>query len=100
MKKNLICAAVLAITSVAGVAETKQNSRPGTIEIPFEFRVQNERMPAGTYNIKNAGASFVVLRNLETGREVWVLSNEQAHNGKKQLRFKHVGEDFVIERVS
>ena len=85
MKRNLIGILSLVVLSVLISATGASAQSYAKANVPFAFTVGSAQMPAGTYEIKNAGASAIVIQNDETSAAA--MSNagreQPRHTGAK-----------------
>jgi hypothetical protein len=83
-----IAAGIVALTPLGSLrAETK--SAPVTI--PYEFQVQNTKLPAGEYRVEQPmGTEYAMLVNMKTGDRVYVMRPKPMRkDGKTRLIIAH-----------
>jgi len=81
--KHAFTAAML--TLVATAAYGQDNAM--TAKIPFAFRAVQSDLPAGRYKVSQAAASGTMeLRNLDTGKAVFILSKNASPSDSKDAR--------------
>ena len=98
MKRNLIGILSLVVLSVLISATGASAQSYAKANVPFAFTVGSAQMPAGTYEIKNAGASAIVIQNDDTNAAA--LSNagreQPRHTGAKHEQSGIDGRDFAL----
>jgi len=90
--KRTLTAAML--TLLAGAAYSQSNSL--TAKVPFAFRAAGSDYPAGSYMVapaqgSSASAGVMQLRNIETGKTVFVPSKmptKESKQGRPRLIFQ------------
>jgi hypothetical protein len=66
MKKRFMSVLVLAVIAVAG-SGSLLSAQMMKVDIPFEFKVEDKVLSAGTYEIRHEkGSSSLTLKNLDT----------------------------------
>jgi hypothetical protein len=72
------------------------------IAIPFDFKVYNTTLPAGTYRVEqDFGQYLVSIVNLKTGRRVQVLRDLPSRiPGRAKLIFEPTGQGYRLAKVS
>jgi hypothetical protein len=97
MKQNILkrtlSAAMLTLASTAAYGQ-----QPMTANIPFAFRAVGSDLPAGRYRVDRATGNYdaVQLRNMDTGKSVFVpskVSATEAKNARPRLIFQCGGEE-------
>jgi hypothetical protein len=108
MKKQIIKSlALFSLLLVAGLFQTvsAQASVRLVVNVPFEFAVGGERLPAGRYEIGRLSANsdkVLLIRSLEGGRQLAVVTHaadtvqtaEQA-----QLAFRQYGDRYFLSEI-
>lgn len=97
--KRIVLTAALAISAFSFSAMAKEAKVKRGITVPFEFKVQNEQLPAGQYRIRNEGANYITLENLETRQRVHVFREGGPDARQYKLKFKNKDGEMVLERV-
>ena len=94
----LPCAALILGASAMQASTIKSDK----IEIPFEFKVQHKTLPAGQYEVQQAGGSdFAILVNRKTGERVQFLRPSNTHEeGKARLIFENDENGHSLKRIS
>ena len=89
MKTTLLIFAAATLSALA--AET----------VAFPFQVHGKKMPAGKYEVRNAGPLYS-LRIVETGTgKSFYVTNASAKVGAKtMLNFKRYGDRFILASVT
>jgi len=100
MKRNLIGILSLVVMAVLISATGASAQSYAKADVPFAFTVGSALMPAGTYEVKNAGASAIVIQNDETSAAA--MSNagrEQPRHTGAKLVFHRVGNTYFLAEV-
>jgi hypothetical protein len=74
------------------------------LTVPFEFIVDGQTLPAGTYSLSRvaeAKLSGLILRNETAHTSVFVLPTEvtDASSDKPEVSFKRVGEVYFLSKI-
>ena len=89
----LIASAVLSTIAIAQTA---------TAKIPFEFRLGDKEMPAGTYVIRPIHDNALAFQREGSRAPVVVLSSATERTGDKSggaLVFRHIGDQYFLAQV-
>src|SRR5690348_16140494 len=91
-------AGVAAMLGTSAMAATRK-SEP--IEIPFDFAVRGQHLPAGTYRVQRDGSDrFAALVNVKTGKRVKVMRSAGSESQKTKLVFEHETGGYVLRKLS
>jgi hypothetical protein len=85
--------AVLGTATLLAQTESKAN-------IPFDFQITGQTLPAGQYLVKLDQASrMLVFRNVATGQSTMVMAHPYRSGTREepQLAFLHSGERYTLE---
>jgi hypothetical protein len=98
--KRIPAIALLAIANLAMVGTAIAQSYGVKAKVPFDFTVGNKVLPAGTYTIKPASSSVIMISNHD--QNVGALSvvnqdSKKSPNGGKLLFHKYGGQYFLSE---
>src|SRR5262245_59579116 len=103
MKKQILNAAitlsVIAALSIAGFAGL---DRSVEANIPFDFMIDGEKLPAGKYAIETGAAlNLVMVRNWKTKRAAGALSHalEVPDGSQPRLVFRRYGNQYFLAKV-
>jgi hypothetical protein len=103
MKKQILNAAitlsVIAALSIAGIAGLDRNVEAN---IPFDFIVGGEKLPAGKYTVETSAAQRVLMvRNWKTKQGAGAISQDyQVPRGSKpHLVFRRYGDQYFLAKV-
>jgi hypothetical protein len=103
MKKQIlnfvVTLSVIAALSIAGFAGL---DRSVEANIPFDFMVGGEKLPAGKYTFETGSSlNTVMVRNWKTKRAAGALSHAlQVRDGSKpQLVFRRYGNQYFLAKV-
>jgi hypothetical protein len=97
--KKILLALVAVFLSIAAFAQTSS-----TTNIPFEFRVGDTLMPAGTYKISSQFQSgdFVMVSNYDARKNAGVLTTRMGPTQKREqprLVFHRYGSVYFLAEV-
>ena len=98
-----ILVAAAFVLGLSGIA--KAASQEGIIvKLPFEFVVDGETLPAGTYTVRRSSSDNsgpLILTSRDTGTSVFVAcqESESASNDKPEVGFKRVGEQHFLSTI-
>ncbi len=103
MKRNLARAAVLA-SLVLGIVvpSLAQQSRTIKVNVPFNFIVENDRMPAGAYTIQRIAAGRLLVRRDDSKSAVSVLAlptQAKAAGDETRIVFRRYGNEYFLYRI-
>ena len=101
MQRLILAAGLFAAIAGPGL---RAQSNGWKATIPFDFRVGNAQLPAGTYWIHESGATLVVKE--ETGRQraaaAMALTNAAIRRGRQpstELEFHRYGDTYFLASV-
>jgi hypothetical protein len=104
MKKQIlnivVTMSVIAALSIAGLAGLSGYMKAN---IPFDFMVGGEKLPAGAYAVrKGAIQSTLEVRNLKTKQTVVAISHglDVRAGSKPQLVFRRYGNQYFLAKVT
>ncbi len=103
MKKQIlnivVTLSVIAALSIAGFAAFEKRVEAN---IPFDFMVGGEKLPAGKYTVETAGAlNTVMVHNWKAKRAAGALSHalEVRAGSKPHLVFRRYGNEYFLAKV-
>jgi hypothetical protein len=98
--KALSLTAGVAVMLGTGVLQAAGH-RSEPVEIPFDFTVQGQHLPAGTYRLQRGSSDrFAALVNTRTGKQVQVLKSLGSDGSKTKLVFEHNDSGYVLRKLS
>jgi hypothetical protein len=103
MKKALSFALVAASLLLASGAQAQEMRVKA--DVPFEFTINNESYPAGSYDIRQIGMNTATLLNVSLDGKMgseWVGSNNCSSiepASKTVLVFHRVGDEYFLYRI-
>ena len=104
MKKQIlnivVTLSVIAALSIAGFAGLSGNIKAN---IPFDFMVGGEKLPAGEYTLgTGVTQSTLMIRNWKTKQAVVAISHglEVRADSKPQLVFRRYGDQYFLAKVT
>jgi hypothetical protein len=99
--KRITAIALLAIANFAMAGSSFAQSNGVRANVPFDFTVGNDLLPAGTYTIKPQSTSVIVIKNHD--KPIAVLSlvhqdgNKSTNGGK--LTFHKYGDQYFLSEI-
>jgi len=71
------------------------------IKVPFAFKAGDATLPAGTYQVTQAGAGYILIRGEKGGAFVPArsMSRDRYDAGKTSVTFRHTGDLYVLQGV-
>ncbi|MGA2048540.1 MAG: hypothetical protein ABSG96_12645 [Terracidiphilus sp.] len=99
--KRISALALLAIASMAACTGAISQQPAIKANIPFDFTVGNNWMPAGEYTISSPMGRFVEIRSADLARTTTVVTT-QSHNESdsgSKLVFDKYGDQYFLHRV-
>jgi len=104
MKKMMMLLLVAALTLVsAAVSANGQSSRTQITNIPFEFMIGHQTLPAGRYDVtQSSGGDAVRIRSTNSSLSVMRLSNaivKTNPNSRGKLVFHRYGNSYFLAEV-
>ena len=99
--KRITAIAFLAIANFAMAGSSFAQSNGVRANVPFDFTVGNDLLPAGTYTIKPQSAAVIVIKNHD--KPIAVLSlvhqdgNKSTNGGK--LTFHKYGDQYFLSEI-
>lgn len=99
MKRNLIGILSLVVMSVM-INATANAQAYVKADVPFGFKVGSAQLPAGTYEIKSATNSAVVIQNRTTSAAAMSnIRREDSLNSGAKLVFHHVAGQYFLAEI-
>jgi hypothetical protein len=103
MKKKLHHLAVASVLSLMSLAPaTHAESLRLRANIPFDFAVSNEKLPAGEYNLKFLAQDVILVQNEGTKQSAIALGQyaQSVQNPERgKLIFKKYGDQYFLSQV-
>jgi hypothetical protein len=102
MKRNLIAVLSLVAMSVLLTATGAYAQSFAKANVPFEFKVGNAQLPAGTYEIKvdNASSGAILIENDETSASALSSARREfPRSTNAKLVFHRVGNQYFLAEV-
>jgi len=99
MKRNLI--GILSLVVMSVLLSTAANAQAYVkADVPFGFKVGSAQLPAGTYEIKAANDSAVVIRNPNTRAGALAgIRREPSRDTRAKLIFHHVAGQYFLAEI-
>lgn len=99
MKRNVI--GILSLVVMSLVLNASAQIQPASkANVPFAFKVGSAQLPAGTYAINTAGASFIQIRNGQTSKSAMSLvRREYQRDSTAKLVFHHLGGQYFLAEI-
>jgi hypothetical protein len=99
LKALSLTACTAAMLGTGALQAGSRRSEP--VQIPFEFKVNNKVLPAGTYRLqRGVNDAFSSLVNIKTGQRIQLLSPIGSETTKTKLVFEREGDGFVLKKLS
>jgi hypothetical protein len=71
------------------------------IQIPFDFKIGNTQLRAGSYRIvQRTNEPVALLVNTESGKQIQILRPNDAKEGKARLVFELQDGGYVLKKIS
>ena len=105
MKGKFASILILLVGVLAVCTVTKAEGRETiNLTVPFEFVVDGETLPAGTYTLRRLGDdkfAGLILRNETTRTSVFVhpIEIENAASDMPRVSFERVGEEHFLSKI-
>lgn len=101
MKNNLLRMTIG--VALAAAAASAQSSIPLKADVPFDFVIANQTLPAGHYTVAEGPASgTVMIRSTEGSGSVFAMSNRiYVSSGRRECRlvFHRYGNNYFLSEV-
>jgi len=94
---RLACTVVMVATlaTYMGAQETL------VADVPFNFQVNQQTMPAGSYSIGQLSTDLKALSIQGEGRKIFALSTSVGESsGVPKLVFRRIGDQYVLTRIA
>jgi len=105
LQPNLLPLLILLVGVLAVCTVTKAEGRDAIkLTVPFEFVVDGEALPAGTYKLSRLGDDKfegLILRNETTRTSVFVhpMEVEEASSDMPRVSFERVGQEHFLSKI-
>ena len=99
--KRITATALLAIANLAMAGTSFAQSNGVQANVPFDFTVDNQVLPAGTYRIQTQSPGLIMIRNHDKPISVLTLVNQdgtKSPNGGK-LIFHKYGDHYFLSEI-
>ena len=94
--------AILALSLMGGALLVAQNPAKNIAEVPFDFQVKDQSLPAGTYSVaQTSPTGMLQIRNEGTGEAILTLApiREEGKSGIGKLVFRCYGDRYFLAWV-
>jgi hypothetical protein len=101
--KRITATALLAIANLAMAGTSFAQSKGVQANVPFDFTVANQVLPAGTYKIQTELDGLIVIKNHDKPISVLTLVDQdgtRSKNGGKLIFHKYGDQYFLSEILS
>jgi hypothetical protein len=99
--KRITAIALLAIANFALAGTSFAQSEAVRANVPFDFTVGKQLLPAGTYTIKAKSSGLIVIRNYDKPITVLTIAepdgNKSPNRGK--LMFHKYGDQYFLSEI-
>jgi hypothetical protein len=99
--KRITAIALLAIANFALAGTSFAQSRMVKANVPFDFTVGKQLLPAGTYTIKTQSSGLIVIKNHDKPITVLTIvdqAGDRSPNGGK-LMFHKYGDQYFLSEI-
>ena len=99
--KRIAAIAFLAIANFALAGTSFAQSRMVKANVPFDFTVGKQLLPAGTYTIKTQSSGLIVIKNHDKPITVLTIvdqAGDRSPNGGK-LMFHKYGDQYFLSEI-
>ncbi|HEY1900921.1 MAG TPA: hypothetical protein VGG56_00695 [Terracidiphilus sp.] len=99
LKFRFLVLAAMAATALATIPAVAETST--TINVPFNFMVEGQNLPAGTYLVQQVGAgNFLRLRGKDASQSFMWVASPSVHDGRGvTLKFDNQGRTRVLQSI-
>jgi hypothetical protein len=102
MNRLLNLAAVLFVLTLVPLASSFASSEMARVQIPFDFAVDGEVMPAGEYVIARPSEKVISLRRIggtETKASIANPAYSSSWDGKARIIFNRYGNEYFVSTI-
>jgi hypothetical protein len=99
--KRIAAIALLAIANFAMAGTSFAQAKGVRADVPFDFTVGNQLLPAGTYTIQTESQGLIAIKNHDKPISVFTLVDRdggKVPNGGK-LRFHKYGDRYFLSEI-
>jgi hypothetical protein len=99
--KRITAIALLAIANFAMAGTSFAQSNGVRANVPFDFTVGNDLLPAGTYTIKPQSRAVIVIQNQDKPIAVISLVHQDGNNSPNggKLMFHKYGDQYFLSEI-
>ena len=98
--KRVIAIALFAASSLAAAGNLSAQEHMVKANIPFDFTVNNNVLPAGTYTISSLSPSAVQVRNVNGHvAELSLVQNDDKRSTTPVLVFQRYGNQYFLHEI-
>jgi hypothetical protein len=98
--KRIIAIALFAASSLAAAGNLSAQEHMVKANIPFDFTVNNNVLPAGTYTISSLSPSAVQVRNVNGHvAELSLVQNDDKRSTAPVLVFQRYGNQYFLHEI-
>jgi hypothetical protein len=98
--KRIIAIALFAASSLAAAGNLSAQEHVVKANIPFDFTVNNNVLPAGTYTISSLSPSAVQVRNANGHvAELSLVQNDDKRSTTPVLVFQRYGNQYFLHEI-
>jgi hypothetical protein len=105
MKRNIYGALMIIALAVIVTVPMMQAQSRARATVPFAYSLDQQSMPAGTYEISSTGGQALVVRNLNTGESRLVIesmhvqASQAAGTPHAKLVYRHYGDQYFLAEI-
>ena len=98
--KRIFAIALFAASSLAAAGNLSAQDHMVKANIPFDFTVNNNVLPAGTYTISSLSPSAVQVRNVNGHvAELSLVQNDEKRSKTPVLVFQRYGNQYFLHEI-
>jgi hypothetical protein len=101
MRRILTTIAIFAVTSLVAVSGASAQNYRLQANIPFDFTVDNELLPAGTYIFTSNQPSNLLLENRHRSISAFVngFADDKASGEQPKVIFDRIGDQYFLHEI-
>jgi hypothetical protein len=99
--KRITAIALLAIANFAMAGTSFAQSKIVRVNVPFDFTVGKQLLPAGTYTIKAESSGLIAIRNHDKPLAVLTIADQDGARSPKggKVMFHKYGDQYFLSEI-
>jgi hypothetical protein len=96
----MLSAACLFLVIGAGLAHAADLDQTVVANVPFDFYVGNQEMPAGTYEVRfDPGSDLILMSDRPRQHQSFLMGTHESNgpSNTSKLVFEHTGSDYYLK---